>query len=142
MSVPRLKVVQRAPMARKRPSLARSVVGQVRQAMLRQNRLATIIGCLLGGFVPAATWQLTHHEPHDWRLLIVAGGLLYSAITVYKWGLLAFGMRSKAIGFVAMLEGVMVMSSTVWLSLGALAILIGINAIATAVALSALDNRE
>lgn len=141
MSVPRLKVVQNLP-PRKRPSIARSVVGQVRLALKRENRLATAVGSLLGGFVPAATWTMTHHEPHDWRLLIVAGGLLYSAITVYKWGVLAFGMRVKAFGFVALLEGVMVMSATAWLSLTALGILIGINAVATAVALSALDNRE
>ena len=43
---------------------------------------------------------------------IVAGGLLYSAKTVYAWGKLAFHTAAKALGFVVLLEGVMILSQT------------------------------
>lgn len=52
-------------------------------------------------------------------------------MTVYKWGRIAFGMPVKAVGFCVLLEGVLVASSTPWLSCGALVYLCAINAIAT-----------
>ncbi len=134
--------------ARRKPcALARSVVGQVRAALKPENRLASFLGAILGGFVPTATFVLSHCElTQQWwtdpRSAIVAGGLLYSAKTVLRWGQLAFGDRWKALGFVILTEGVMVLSHTEALALTALAVLAMINATATAVSLSALDNRE
>ena len=132
--------------ARKGRSLSRSVVGQVRVALQPANRLASVLGSVLGGFVPVATYVLSHSEISSYlsdpRSLIVAGGLLYSAKTVYRWGCLAFGGDVwKAVGFVALTEGVMIRSGTPWLAVAALVILAGINGVATAVTLSTGDNR-
>ncbi len=38
------------------------VVQQVKLALKPANRLATIIGFLLGGFVPLACYWISHHE--------------------------------------------------------------------------------
>lgn len=140
--------IRRPQAARKGRSLSRSVVGQVRVALQPANRLASFLGAILGGFVPLSTYVLSHSElaPGAWltdpRSAIVAGGLLYSAKTVYRWGCLAFGGDVwKALGFVALTEGVMIMSSTPWLALCGLGVLAAINGVATAVTLSTGDNR-
>lgn len=143
----RADLPQRQRQRKRAPNICRSVVGQVRSAIRPENRLASFLGGVLGGFVPVATYVLSHAElPQRWwidpRAYIVAGGLLYSAKTVLRWGQLAFGDRWKAIGFVVLTEGVMVLSHTQALSLTALAVLVGINATATAVALSQLDTKE
>ena len=125
-----------------------SIVDQVRRATHKTNRLATIAGAILGGFVPLATFTLTHHEI-DWQgawyaqihALLALGGLLYSAITVYRWGCVAFSMQAKALGFVILLEGVMSFSHTTLLSLSALFLLVTINAVATGCNL-ALDGKR
>jgi VIT1/CCC1 family predicted Fe2+/Mn2+ transporter len=115
------------------------VVDQVREALKPKARLATFMGFLLGGLVPLASFVVAHHElDHGqplWAqvaLYIVIGGLVYSARTVYDWGKLAFRSGFKSLGFVVLLEGVMVTSSTGWLGLVALAYLIVINGTATA----------
>jgi hypothetical protein len=51
---------------------------------------------------------------------------------MYGWGKLAFLQRSKAIGFVLLLEGTMVTSHTHWLAVTALVYLCAINGVATA----------
>lgn len=138
-----------APISRPRISVPRSparplgVVGQVRLAMKPRNRLATSLGAILGGFVPTASYTVAHHELDLSRPLtdqigtvLVLGGLLFSAITVVRWGRQAFQSTAKAVGFVALTEGVLVASQTQWLALSALAILVGVNAIATGSILS------
>ena len=118
------------------------LVAMVRTAAMPENALATAIGAVLGGFVPLATFTVAHQElpGAEWylqpKLALVLGGLLYSAKTVVQWGQLAFRDRTKALGFVVLLEGVMVFSATMWLSYFALALLVAINAIATGVTLS------
>ncbi len=111
------------------------VVKQIRQALSPKNRVAMIAGGVLGGFVPVATYGLAHlaSEAHrnPWLWGLVGAGLLYSAYTVYDWGRVAFGNAVKAIGFVGLLEGVMTVGTSPWLSLSALAVLVGVNAIAT-----------
>jgi hypothetical protein len=67
---------------------------------------------------------------------LALGGLLFSARTVYAWGRLAFQASGKALGFVVLMEGVMTMSHTPWLSPAALAYLVAINGIATGCTLS------
>lgn len=115
------------------------VVAQVRVAFRRQNRLAAAIGAILGGTVPVASYQLAHSEVSRDAALwlqvpawLVLGGLLYSAATVLRWGRLAFGSWIKSIGFAVLLEGVLLASRTPWLSVLALAILVGVNAVSTA----------
>ena len=142
-SSPRL--VTRRPPARTSPRSAPGVVEQVRAALHPRARLATFMGCLLGGFVPVASYAVVHGEFDPGRpgsihslvsLLLVAGGLLFSARTVYDWGKLAFRAGGKAFGFVVLMEGVMVVSDRPWLSLVALGYLVAINAVSTGCSLS------
>lgn len=139
-----------SPKARKRPPATKhanvirrnaGVVEQVRIALAREHRLATLIGALLGAVVPFVTFIVAHYQlsAEPWRdpkALLVLGGLLYSARTVYQWGRLALDSWPKALGFTVLLEGVMVASSQLWLAVVALVYLCLINAIATGVTLA------
>lgn len=118
------------------------VIDQVRAAM--KSPLATMIGFLLGGFVPLATYSVKHfdtglNEYVMWTLVI--GGLIYSAITVHTWASNAFQSGIKALGFVVLVEGVMTLSGLPALSYGALALLIAINGVATGANLSLKGQR-
>jgi len=135
---------RKATRHQKRAAKTLGVVAQVRIALRRENRLATVLGGLLGGGVPCASFQLAHHEV-DWSrplwtqvsVWLVGGGLLFSALTVYQWGKLAFASPWKALGFTLLLEGVLTCAATPWLTWGALCYLAAINATATGVRLSA-----
>jgi hypothetical protein len=116
-----------------------SVIAQVRYAIKPSNRLAAIVGWLLGGFVPLACFFVAHYELRadaplysQRSFYLVLGGLVYSARTVWQWGMVAFQNVLKATGFVILLEGVMVMSHIAWLSIAALVYLMAINGVATA----------
>ena len=74
-------------------------------------------------------------------LYLVLGGLAYSAKTVWQWGTVAFQNAFKAFGFVVLLEGVMVTSHILWLSITALVYLMAINGIATGCNLTAKASR-
>ena len=116
------------------------VVAQVRRAFARGNRLAAVVGLLLGGFVPLAVYVVARGESgafsgHERAWALITGGLIYSAKTVFEWAKLAFTSSFKSVGFVVLLEGVMVTSTTRWLALVALGYLIAINGVATACAL-------
>jgi VIT1/CCC1 family predicted Fe2+/Mn2+ transporter len=146
-SVPALPV--RAPRAPRAPRAAKvvdtGVVAQVRTAFADKNRLATFAGFLLGGLVPMATFFVAHFEVTgllDPRALLVLGGLLFSAKTVYSWSRLAFQNASKALGFVVLVEGVMIFSATAWLSWVCLGYLVVINGIATGCLLSKGNKEE
>jgi hypothetical protein len=115
------------------------VVDQVRFALQPRARLAAAVGMLLGAVVPFVTSHYAHRELDFSRALylqplafFVLGGLLFSAVTMYSWGRLAFLDRAKALGFVVLLEGTMITSHTAWLANVALAYLIAINGVATA----------
>jgi hypothetical protein len=138
---------QRRSLQRRGPEPIRrnaGVVEQVRIACSRQHRLATFVGALLGAVVPFSTYMIAHNEmpEADWTgrfalcVALVAGGLLYSARTVFQWGELALTSRAKALGFTVLLEGVMTCSQQDWLSVTALVYLCAINAIATGVTLA------
>jgi tryptophan-rich sensory protein len=118
-----------------------------------KNSAASLLGAALGGFVPVATYTVAHEQLHvgavDWSDMsfspawaLVAGGLLYSAKTVWQWGKLTFDDRWKATGFVLLVEGVMVFSPIVWLSRTALGYLVAINAIATSCLLGMRDQAD
>jgi hypothetical protein len=119
------------------------VVDQVMLAFKARNRLATMMGFLLGGVVPVATY-LEAHADLDKSLplhtqvatYLVLGGLAFSAKTVFDWAKLAFDNGFKAAGFVLLLEGVMITSGVPVLPLVLLAVLVGINGIATGCILS------
>jgi hypothetical protein len=121
-----------------------SIISQIEIAL--RNPLPAVIGALLGALVPSATFTVGHYELVSWtepKALIVLGGLVFSALTVFRWGRLAFSSSVKALGFVVLAEGVMTFSSTAWLSMVALGYLVLINAIATGctIALDAAEDR-
>ena len=127
--------------------MSQGITDQIRRAAQKQNRLAAIVGAVLGGFVPLATYRLAHYEASRdsalgrVALALVIAGLVYSATTVYGWALIAFTKRPKAAAFVVLLEGTMTLAQTPWLAAVALGILTVINALATACNL-ADDQRE
>lgn len=139
---PVLKVYRTKATKTKAPKVVLGVVQQVRVAMAARNRLASLAGFLLGGLVPLATYWVAHFEMTGAALYaqlstyLVLGGLVYSAKTVYDWGSLAFKLPIKAVGFVVLLEGVMVTAKTPWLGVVALVYLIVINGVATACTLA------
>lgn len=109
------------------------IIDQIKKALLKKNRLAMLAGFVLGGFVPTASYTLAHFEVAAMPLLwiLVTGGLIYSAKTVYDWASIAFGNPIKAVGFVVLIEGVMTFATTYWLSIAALCLLVAVNGIAT-----------
>ena len=118
------------------------VIDQIRIAM--KNPLAAFAGFILGGFVPVATFSISHldktlNEYVLWTLVI--GGLIYSALTVFGWAKNAFDNGLKALGFVVLIEGVMTLSGLPMLSYAALALLVIINGIATGANLSIKGSR-
>lgn len=107
------------------------VITQIRIA--GANPLPLTIGALLGALVPVGTFTLWHEEITSWqdiRTLFFLGGLMFSAITVFRWGQRAYGSTPKAFFFVLLAEGLMSFSETKWLSVGALGYLVLINAVA------------
>lgn len=111
-----------------------TIVQQVKTACKKQNRLATFMGSIIGGFIPAATFICVHMDTETnpyvlWA--IVLGGLLFSAKTVFQWGKSAFNNTAKAFGFCLLIEGVMTFTHVFPLSCVALALLVCINGIAT-----------
>ena len=123
---------------------SRGIITQIHIAA--RNPLPAVIGALLGALVPSATFTVGHYELSSWtepKALIVLGGLAFSALTVFRWGRLAFGSAVKALGFVVLTEGVMTFCSA-WLSVVALGYLVLINAIATGctIALGAVEDQR
>ena len=107
------------------------VLDQVAQATRAHNRLGFAVGALLGGFIPTASYTICHLECSQQPLLwvLVIAGFAYSALTVYQWSTIAFKHWAKALGFVILMEGVIFFSSTQWLSIAALFVLVSINAV-------------
>ncbi|HEY9657275.1 MAG TPA: hypothetical protein V6C65_02340 [Allocoleopsis sp.] len=117
------------------------VVEAVKKAFRKQSRIGAFWGLIKGGFPPIASFVVAHQEIPKVELespraillcCLVFGALLFSAPTVYEWCKAAFHNSAKAVGFVVLLEGVMVFSHVSWLGYSALALLISINAIQSA----------
>lgn len=108
------------------------------------QRARAFLGLALGAFVPLASYSIVHIEvarrPQLW--VLVAGGLAYSAISVYTWAVQAFHYRLKALGFVVLLEGTLTFCTILWLSLSGLAILMILNAITAATTLQKPKEEE
>lgn len=117
---------------------------KARVSLAGRNWKAGFLGMVLGGFVPLATYEMVHYEvTHDklyWAL--IAGGLVYSALTMYRWARRAFEDWAKAIGFVVLLEGTMTFSKAPWLSLAGLSILMILNGVSAAKSLIAVTGGE
>lgn len=120
-----------------------SFVEKVKMATHKNKRVAFILGAIAGGFVPVASYCIAHLQiPQaegfisfvSW--LMVIGGLIYSALSVYDFGKQAFGSSAKAVGFVMITELVLVFGQLEWLCYGALAILVGINSVIAGVNLA------
>jgi hypothetical protein len=129
------------------------------QPLLSQLRTASehprvsALGAALGGFPPASAYLLTHYALRElwaspdaferarfWLLLpVVAACLVFSVRTVWQWGNRSSLEKTKATCLVIALEGVMVLAPIPALSAVALAMLVVINAIATACTLVAED---
>lgn len=123
-----------------------SIMKQVRTAT-RGSRLAVFGGFLLGGLIPAASFLVAHNEVTSPTgspapFVIVLGGLMFSALTVFQWGRSAFQSTWKALGFVTLTEGVMVFSGQQALSVVCLAYLVVINGLATGCRLAIQDHEE
>jgi hypothetical protein len=88
-----------------------------------------------GGTVVAAPWV----HP-GW--LLVLGGLLFSAKTVYAWTAAAFDDRAKALGFVVLVEGALLLAPSPALRYVALAYLVTINALGTGARLALRDRAD
>lgn len=115
-----------------------TVVQQIRQAFLRNGRLAAFIGLWLGSSIPAMTFGLVHfilpYYP-EWRIVdwvIAVGGLVYSAPKVYRWGASAWGSKVEAAGMVLLLEGIMTFVPGLVLPSIALVEIVFVNAVYSA----------
>ena len=112
---------------------SRGIVDMVRSASHRKNRVAMVAGFVAGGWIPTVTYLVSHFhvqtQPQLW--LLVAGGLTYSAMTVFSWAKIAFRHPLKALGFVVLLEGAMTFVQDPWIGLPSLGLLVLINGLAT-----------
>jgi len=117
---------------------------------------AGLLGALLGGFVPV-TGYITAHYGHmlvyrgddlhlaHWanpRWVVVLGCLGFSAKSVYQWALAAFCDAFKAGGFVALVEGALLLAPLPELAYVALAYLVAINMLSAGSALALRDQSE
>jgi len=115
---------------------------QLQIAARRGNRLATLIGAIMGTVVPVMVFAVTHKLPQlqyteftFWMLsVMMVGGCYFSMKSVIVWGKLAFQQdKVKAVAFALLLEGMLVISGTLpdmsWLGYAALGYLCLINAV-------------
>lgn len=119
------------------------VISQIKITFAWNNKLSALVGFTLGSFVPIATYFISHYEwmnndgavnnYYSMFTLLVLGGLIYSITTVYGFVWKTLLSWYKAVGFVILIEGVMVISRQEWLSFWALGLLVLINGIGTAV---------
>jgi len=121
---------------------ATSPLAQLRLA--RQRPVAALLGAT-AGLVPVGVFELGHYELASWspldcpKAFIVYAGLLFSALTVLGWSADMFGSKLKAVGFTALLEGIMMTADAGWLSGIALVYLVAINAVANGCRLALRD---
>jgi len=110
----------------------------------RRKPVAALFGAT-AGLVPVGVFELGHYELTSWsplacpKAVIVYAGLVFSALTVLGWSSDIFGSRVKAIGFTALLEGIMMAADARWLSAIALCYLVVINAVANGCRLALRD---
>lgn len=127
-----------------------SILAQIKTTFCRENVLAACVGFGLSCLIPVVAFVLGHYEiKHDVSLwfqvvaYLVAAGMVFSSITVYKWCCILFRTREetpssfgvcniKAIATAIILEGTMIFSETFWLTCLTLGILVFVNGVSTA----------
>ncbi len=129
---------------------AQSPAQQIRAAF-RADPIGKILGIGFGSFIPTCSWFYCHRELmgvpmlSDARWLIVLAALIFSGISVAKWGAVAFSNGGsvtlaggvKALAFTALSESVMLTAQMWELSVAALAILVTVNIVSCVTALQA-----
>jgi hypothetical protein len=114
-----------APKARALPTAS-----PIKVTAAQKRSIGQMCAAIASGFLPVASYVMAHVEAKTNPLLwvLVAAALMFSAPTLVDWAKKWCGSTYKAVGFTVLLEGVMVFSSTAWLSYTGLAILVAINA--------------
>lgn len=111
----------------------------------RATNLYISLACVVDDIVRQecldAAWHISPHlverrvlDDGRWflgRLALVLGGLLFSIVTTYGFGRAAFGSGWLAVGFLVLMDGVMVASSQPSLGWLATGLLIAIEAVTT-----------
>jgi hypothetical protein len=100
------------------------------------------IGMIFGGFVPAATWILMRESITSLHIGVVAGGAIFSSITVFEWARAVFRNVIRALAFAILIESTMLFAQTAAISIMALILLIVINSTSSAVHLLCEDQRS
>lgn len=122
----------------------KNVAQQVEMAF--RDRLAASIGFLFGAAVPVGVFRTVHWDIPSGATsllwIVVVAGLIVSAKTVYEWGTAAFECRWKALGFVGVLETMMVLTPSIWLASCFLALLVIANGVAASVALTRREEKK
>jgi hypothetical protein len=120
-----------------------ATVGVIEQVRVATGNLpALIVGGILGGVVPVASYQLAHNEyTHFWSIktLLILGALVFSAKSVMAWTKRAFADTYKALGWTVLVEGVMLNTDAHWLSFTMCGLLIAVNTVATGCNLALQD---
>jgi len=110
----------------------------------------------MGAIVPVATYTFAHYSElltvrdgrthyAEWtepNWLILLGGLFFSARTVCHWAHQSFEDWPKSVGFVLIIEGVLMRSPIPELSYVALGYLVILNALGTGAVLALRDQRD
>lgn len=110
------------------------IVRSMKTTTTTSNKLETLLASAAASFIPVGVFFTSHKAlgmslSQSWPLWIISiAGLIYSIPSVVSWAQSWTGTRSKAIGFTVMLEGLMVLSGEMWLSVVALLLLGGVNA--------------
>lgn len=102
----------------------------IKVSAAQKRSIGQLCAAIASGFLPVASYVMAHHESKGNPLLwvLVAAALMFSAPTLVDWAKKWCGNIYKAVGFTVLLEGVMVFSTTTWLSYVGLVILVAINA--------------
>lgn len=147
----RRKATATRPVTPRRPKWPSRIRSWIRIGLHIVSDVWAVIGA---GMLPGAAWWLMHHDAREsWPLYgLVLAALAYSAPKVYRWAGRWLADQSapgeatgsaaqwQSLSFVLLTEGVSVFALTTELSLAALALLVGINAISAA--LRVLDQYE
>ncbi len=122
--------------------MASGILLNIRKSFQKQNRLALLLGAGIAGALPVITYVLIHSEL-DWaspfmqqpKAWLALGGLSFSSLSLFAWARVVFKHDVewlgvvKALGFTVLLEGSAALSSSKAVSLGALLLVVFVNAI-------------
>ncbi len=122
------------PMAVKKEGTKKAVAKKnpapIKISAANKRSIGQLSAAVASGFLPIASYMMAHVEAKANPILwvLVAAALAFSAPTLAGWATKWCGGKVKAWGFTVLLEGVLVASTTGWLSMTALTILVVINA--------------